>query len=61
MPVEPKPPVPRSLSLNTSTSNRLQYLVPNLVEAMFTDFPGDSGQTVRISVAPEKQPVKRTY
>jgi hypothetical protein len=44
-----------------STSNRLQYLVPNLVEAMFTDFPGDSGQTVRISVAPEKQPVKRTY
>ena len=44
-----------------STSNRLQYLVPNLVEAMFTDFPGDSGQTVRISVAPERQPVKRTY
>ena len=42
-----------------STSNRLQYLVPNLVEAMFTDFPGDSGQTVRISIAPEKQPVKR--
>jgi hypothetical protein len=28
---------------------------------MFTDFPGDSGQTVRISVAPERQPVKRTY
>lgn len=43
-----------------STSNRLQYLVPNLVEAMFTDFPGDSGQTVRISIAPERQPVKRT-
>lgn len=37
-----------------STSNRLQYLVPNLVEAMFTDFPGESGRTVRISVAPEK-------
>ena len=36
-----------------STSNRLQYLVPNLVDAMFTDFPGDSGRTVRISVAPE--------
>jgi hypothetical protein len=44
-----------------STSNHLQYLVPNLVEAMFTDFPGDSGQTVRISIAPEKQPVKRRY
>lgn len=42
-----------------STSDRLQYLVPNLVEAMFTDFPGDSGDTVRISIAPEKQPVKR--
>lgn len=37
-----------------SVSNRLQYLVPNLVEAMFTDFPGNSGETVRISVAPEK-------
>jgi hypothetical protein len=43
-----------------STSNRLQYLVPNLVEAMFTDFPGNSGETVRISVAPEDQPVRRT-
>ena len=36
-----------------STSNRLQYLVPNLVEAMFTGFPGQSGETVRITVAPE--------
>jgi hypothetical protein len=42
-----------------STSNRLGYLVPNLVEAMFTDFPGRSGETVRISVAPENQPVQR--
>ena len=38
-----------------STSNRLPYLVPNLVEAMFTDFPGHNGETVRISVAPEKK------
>jgi hypothetical protein len=38
-----------------STSNHLQYLVPNLVEAMFTGFPGNSGETVRISVAPEKK------
>ena len=38
-----------------STSNRLGYLVPNLVEAMFSDFPGNSGETVRISVAPEKK------
>jgi hypothetical protein len=43
-----------------STSNRLQYLVPNLVEAMFTDFPGNSGETVRISVKPENQRAKRT-
>ena len=41
-----------------STSNRLQYLVPNLVEAMFTGFPGNSGETVRISVAPEKRQPK---
>lgn len=38
-----------------STSNRLPYLVPNLVDAMFTDFPGHNGETVRISVAPEKK------
>lgn len=41
-----------------STSNRLPYLVPNLVEAMFTQFPGNSGDTVRISIAPEKQVVR---
>ncbi|MDD3798068.1 MAG: DUF4136 domain-containing protein [Novosphingobium sp.] len=41
-----------------STSNRLQYLVPNLIEAMFTDFPGNSGETVRITIAPEKTTVK---
>lgn len=38
-----------------SRSNKLPYLVPNLVEAMFTGFPGNSGETVRISVAPEEQ------
>lgn len=42
-----------------SQSKRLQYLVPNLVEAMFTDFPGNSGETVRISVRPEDMPVKK--
>jgi hypothetical protein len=41
-----------------SLSNRLQYLVPNLVEAMFTNFPGNSGATERISVAPEKTSAK---
>lgn len=38
-----------------SRSNDLTYLVPNLVEAMFTGFPGNSGEQVRISVAPEDQ------
>lgn len=42
-----------------SRSNNLSYLVPNLVDAMFTDFPGNSGETVRISIAPEKKTVKR--
>ena len=42
-----------------STSNRLPYLVPNLVEAMFTGFPGNSGETVRISVAPEDRRAAR--
>ena len=37
-----------------SAYQRRADLVPNLVEAMFTDFPGNSGETVRISVAPEK-------
>ncbi len=35
-----------------STSDNLSYLVPNLVEAMFTGFPGNSGETVKITVAP---------
>jgi hypothetical protein len=38
-----------------SRSNKLPHLVPNLVEAMFTGFPGNSGETVRISVAPEEK------
>jgi hypothetical protein len=37
-----------------SRSDDLPVLVPNLVEAMFTGFPGNSGETVRITVAPER-------
>jgi hypothetical protein len=33
-----------------STTDELTALVPNLIEAMFTDFPGRSGETVRITV-----------
>jgi len=35
-----------------SETDRLQVLVPNLVEAMFTGFPGNSGETVKITVPP---------
>lgn len=35
-----------------STDDDLTTLVPNLVEAMFTGFPGNSGETVKITVAP---------
>jgi len=38
-----------------SRSNELPVLVPNLIEAMFTGFPGNSGETVRITVAPERE------
>ena len=37
-----------------STSDDLTDLVPNLIEAMFTDFPGRSGETVRITVPPRR-------
>lgn len=33
-----------------SRSNRLPSLVPNLVDALFTGFPGNSGETVRITI-----------
>ncbi len=35
-----------------SSDNSLPRLVPNLIEAMFTGFPGNSGEVVKISVAP---------
>ncbi len=38
-----------------SLSNRQTYLVPNLIDAMFVNFPGKSGETVKITVAPEKK------
>lgn len=38
-----------------SRTDDLPVLVPNLIEAMFTGFPGNSGETVRITVAPERE------
>ncbi|MDJ0642515.1 MAG: DUF4136 domain-containing protein [Erythrobacter sp.] len=43
-----------------SRSNRLQTLVPNLVDALFTDFPGNSGETLRITIKSDEKVVKRT-
>jgi hypothetical protein len=33
-----------------SQTNRLDVVIPSLVEAMFTNFPGQSGETVRITI-----------
>jgi hypothetical protein len=38
-----------------SRTDELSVLVPNLIEAMFTGFPGNSGETVKITVAPERR------
>lgn len=35
-----------------STDDDLPRLVPNLITAMFTGFPGNSGETVKITIAP---------
>ena len=35
-----------------SRDNDLTQIVPNLIEAMFTNFPGNSGEKVQITVAP---------
>jgi hypothetical protein len=42
-----------------SRTDELPTLVPNLIEAMFTGFPGNSGETVRITVAPERGEARR--
>jgi hypothetical protein len=42
-----------------SRTDDLRALVPNLVEAMFTGFPGNSGEQVRITVAPERKDDRR--
>ncbi len=38
-----------------STDNDLPHLVPNLIDAMFTGFPGNSGETVKITIAPPQK------
>jgi hypothetical protein len=38
-----------------SATNRLDVVIPSLVDAMFTGFPGRSGETVKITI-PTRQP-----
>ncbi|MDY7098379.1 MAG: DUF4136 domain-containing protein [Pseudomonadota bacterium] len=45
---------------SVSRTNRLQTIVPNLVDAIFTDFPGQSGETVRITIREDEKSVRRT-
>ncbi len=42
-----------------SRSNRLPRLVPNLVDALFTGFPGNSGETVRITIRDDNEKTVR--
>jgi len=39
-----------------SYSDRLDVVIPSLVDAMFTGFPGHSGETVKITIPPKQQP-----
>jgi hypothetical protein len=40
-----------------SSTNRLDVVVPSLVDAMFTGFPGRNGEVVKITI-PTRQPVR---
>jgi len=40
-----------------SQTNRLDVVIPSLVEAMFTGFPGRNGETVKITI-PTRQPAR---
>ncbi|MBA2936438.1 DUF4136 domain-containing protein [Sphingomonas sp. CGMCC 1.13654] len=39
-----------------STTDDLTQLVPNLIDAMFTGFPGNSGQDIKITIPPRQKP-----
>lgn len=38
-----------------STQDNLTKLVPNLISAMFTNFPGNSGEEIKITIPPENK------
>jgi hypothetical protein len=37
-----------------SRDDDLQYLVPNLIDVMFADFPGRSGETLNVTLPPRR-------
>jgi hypothetical protein len=45
---------------SVGTSNNLTQIVPNLVTAMFADFPGNNGETVRVRFNPARPDVAPT-
>ncbi|MGB7405494.1 MAG: DUF4136 domain-containing protein [Pacificimonas sp.] len=47
-------PVFEGRAESTTRGDDLPRLVPQLVTAMFTDFPGQSGKTIRVKVKPEE-------
>ncbi|MBN8831673.1 MAG: DUF4136 domain-containing protein [Sphingomonadales bacterium] len=36
-----------------SVSSKMTYLIPNLIDAIFTGFPGKNGEEIKLTVAPE--------
>ena len=41
-----------------SRTDDLVQLVPSLVDAMFTGFPGQSGETIKITIPADRQQAK---
>jgi len=41
-----------------SLSNKLTYLVPNLIDSVFTNFPGNSGEEIKVTISPEPKDKK---
>jgi hypothetical protein len=44
-----------------SSTNRLDALLPGLVQALFTGFPGRNGEVVRITIPPAAKAAARSY
>ena len=44
-----------------SRTDELNRLVPSLVDAMFTGFPGRSGETIKITIPADRQQAARSY